>query len=95
MLLEGKTVLITGASRGIGRGTALECARHGANLALNWYKDRDGIDETIAAVEALGRRVVEIEGDVAERRSAPRFVSPDAKELGGVEVVVRNDGICT
>ena len=41
MLLEGKTVLITGASRGIGRGTALECARQGADLALNWYRDRE------------------------------------------------------
>ena len=70
MLLAGKTVLITGASRGIGRGTALECARHGADLALNWYRDREGIDETMAEVKALGRRVVEVECDVAERSSA-------------------------
>lgn len=94
MLLEGKTVLITGASRGIGRGTAIECARQGANLALNWYRDRDGIDETVAEIKALGRRVVEVEGDVAERGSATRFVSTAAKELGGVDVFVSNAGIC-
>jgi len=94
MLLEGKTVLITGASRGIGKGTALECARQGANLALNWYRDREGIDETLAAVKALGRRAIEIEGDVAERSSATRFVSAAAKELGGVDVFVSNAGIC-
>jgi L-rhamnose 1-dehydrogenase len=94
MLLEGKTVLITGASRGIGRGTALECARQGADLALNWYRDREGIDETVAAVKALGRRVIEVEGDVAERNSATRFVSAAAKELGGVDVFVSNAGIC-
>lgn len=94
MLLEGKTVLITGASRGIGRGTAIECARQGANLALNWYRDREGIDETVAEIKALGRRVVEVEGDVAERNSATRFVATAAKELGGVDVFVSNAGIC-
>src|SRR5580700_1907063 len=94
MLLEGKTVLITGASRGIGRGTALECARQGADLALNWYRDRDGIDETLAEVRALGRRVVEIECDVAERSSAARFIGKAVKELGHVDVFVSNAGIC-
>jgi len=94
MLLEGKTVLITGASRGIGRGTAIECARQGANLALNWYRDREGIDETVAAIKAVGHRVIEVEGDVAERSSAARFVSTAAKELGSVDVFVSNAGIC-
>ena len=94
MLLEGKTVLITGASRGIGRGTALECARQGADLALNWYRDREGIDETLAEVKALGRRVTEIECDVAERSSAARFIGKAVKELGRVDVFVSNAGIC-
>jgi L-rhamnose 1-dehydrogenase len=94
MLLEGKTVLITGASRGIGRGTALECARQGADLALNWYRDREGIDETLAEIKALGRRVTEIECDVAERSSAARFIGKAVKELGRVDVFVSNAGIC-
>jgi L-rhamnose 1-dehydrogenase len=94
MLLEGKTVLITGASRGIGRGTAIECARHGADLALNWFQDREGIDETMAAVRALGRKVIEVEGDVARRESAERFVGTAAQALGGIDVFVSNAGIC-
>jgi L-rhamnose 1-dehydrogenase len=94
MLLEGKTVLITGASRGIGRATAVECARQGASVALNWYRDRSGIDETIAAVEATGRRVIALEGDVAEPASAAKFVSVAARELGSVDVFVSNAGIC-
>jgi L-rhamnose 1-dehydrogenase len=94
MLLEGKTVLITGASRGIGRGTAIECARHGADLALNWYRDREGIEETMAAVESLGRKVIEVEGDVARRESAQPFVDAAAKALGGIDVFVSNAGIC-
>lgn len=94
MLLTGKTVLITGASRGIGRGTAIECARHGADLALNWFQDREGIEETLAAVRALGRRVVAVEGDVARRESAATFVAAAAQALGGVDVFVSNAGIC-
>src|SRR6185437_12720006 len=94
MLLESKNVLITGASRGIGRGTAIECARHGADLALNWLKDQEGIEETMAAVKALGRRVIEVEGDVAERESAARFIDTAAQALGGVDVFVSNAGIC-
>ena len=94
MLLQGKNVLITGASRGIGRGTAIECARHGADLALNWFRDREGIDETMAAVKALGRRVVEVEGDVAKRESAARFIDTAAQALGGIDVFVSNAGIC-
>jgi L-rhamnose 1-dehydrogenase len=94
MLLQGKKVLITGASRGIGRGTAIECARQGADLALNWFQDRAGIEETMAAVRALGRRVIEVEGDVAQRESAARFVDAAAQALGGVDVLVSNAGIC-
>lgn len=94
MLLEGKNVLITGASRGIGRGTAIECARQGANLALNWFRDREGIDETMTAVRALGRKVIEVEGDVARRESAQPFIDAAAKALGGVDVFVSNAGIC-
>ena len=94
MLLKGKNVLITGASRGIGRGTAIECARHGADLALNWFKDREGIEETLAAVRALGRRAVEVEGDVARRESAQPFIDAAAQALGSVDVFVSNAGIC-
>jgi len=94
MLLADKTVLITGASRGIGRGTALECARQGANLALNWFHDREGIDATVAQIEALGRRVIAVEGDVAERSSALQFIAAAAKGLGSVDVFVSNAGIC-
>ena len=94
MLLAGKNVLITGASRGIGRGTAIECARHGADLALNWFRDREGIEETMAAVRAHGRKVIEVEGDVAKRESAAQFVDAAAQALGGIDVFVSNAGIC-
>lgn len=94
MLLEGKTVLITGASRGIGRATAIECARQGADIGLNWFKDREGIEDVLAEIKRLGRRVVEVEGDVARPESAEQFVSAATMALGKVDVFVSNAGIC-
>ena len=94
MLLEGKRVLITGASRGIGRATAVECARQGADVALNWFEDRTGLEETLAELAPFGRRTIEVEGDVARMESAERFVAQAAAALGGVDVFVSNAGIC-
>lgn len=94
MLLEGKRVLITGASRGIGRAIAVECARHGADLALNWFRDRMGIDSTVAELESLGARAIEVEGDVALAESAEQFVARAVSTLGGVDIFVSNAGIC-
>ncbi|PSJ20080.1 short-chain dehydrogenase, partial [Halomonas sp. ND22Bw] len=53
MLLENKVVLITGASRGIGRATAIEAARQGADVALNTYRDDAAAAEVVAEIEAL------------------------------------------
>ncbi|WAC61460.1 SDR family NAD(P)-dependent oxidoreductase [Brevundimonas sp. SL130] len=94
MLLEDKVVLITGASRGIGRATAVEAARQGADVAINTYRDADAAAEVIAQVEALGRRAVAIDGDVALPESATAFVSEAVRALGRVDVFVSNAGIC-
>ena len=69
MLLAGKSVIVTGASRGIGRAIAIACAEHGADVALNYWRDNDATygkrgaaDEVAEAVTALGRRVIAVEG---------------------------------
>ncbi|ESQ74723.1 SDR family NAD(P)-dependent oxidoreductase [Asticcacaulis sp. AC402] len=94
MLLEGQKVLITGASRGIGRATAVMCARHGADIGLNVYRDPDATAEVVAEIEALGRKAFVYDGDVADADSAPAFVKGAAKALGGVTAFVSNAGIC-
>src|SRR3546814_7813595 len=66
MLLENKVVLVTGASAGIGRAVAIGCARHGADVAINFGRDTAGAAAAVAAIEALGRKAVAIQGDVAE-----------------------------
>jgi L-rhamnose 1-dehydrogenase len=94
MLLEGKTVLITGGSRGIGRATAVECARQGADVAINSYNDAAAARLVVAEIEALGRRAVAVDGDVALPEAATSFVDQATEALGRADVFVSNAGIC-
>ncbi|HEV7352217.1 MAG TPA: SDR family NAD(P)-dependent oxidoreductase [Brevundimonas sp.] len=94
MLLEGKTVLITGASGGIGRAAAIGCARHGADVAINYLNDEAGAASAVREIEALGRRAIAVRGDVADPDEAPRFVDAAVKAFGKVDVFVSNAGIC-
>ncbi len=94
MLLEGKTVLVTGASAGIGRAVAIGCARHGADVALNFARDVAGAESAVAEIEKLGRKGIAIQGDVADPATAKDFVARATEALGRVDVFVNNAGIC-
>ncbi len=84
-LLEGKTVLVTGGSTGIGRAAAIGAARHGANVAINYASSE---------VEALGRRGLAVKGDVALPETATNFIDAAVAAFGRVDVMVSNAGIC-
>lgn len=94
MLLEGKTVLVTGASAGIGRAAAIGAAQHGADVAINYARDEAGAAGAVAEIEALGRRAIAVKGDVAEPATAPAFVQAAVDAFGKVDVFVNNAGIC-
>lgn len=94
MLLQGQRVLITGASRGIGRATAIECAKHGADIGLNVFKDPEATASLVKEIEALGRKASVFDGDVADADNAEAFIATGVKELGGVDAFVSNAGIC-
>ena len=94
MLLEGKKVLVTGASAGIGRAAAIGAARHGADVAINYAGNDAAAEDVVRQIEALGRRALAIKGDVAEHATAGAFVSRAADTLGGLDVFVSNAGIC-
>ena len=94
MLLEGKTVLVTGASAGIGRAVAIGCAQHGANVALNFSRDVDGANAAVAEIEAQGRKGLAVQGDVSDPATAADFVGKAVEAFGRVDVFVNNAGIC-
>ena len=89
--LTGKTVLITGASRGIGRAIAHAFAKEGANLAL-CARGEEKLQEAAAEVRAEGVRVVAVSADVTKPDEVGRFVAQAAEELGRIDVLVNNAG---
>jgi L-rhamnose 1-dehydrogenase len=93
-LLAGKRVLITGGSTGIGAAAAVEAARQGADVAINYASSEARAQEVIAAIEALGRKGLAVRGDVAEPATAQDFVARAVAAFGGVDVFVSNAGIC-
>lgn len=94
MLLENKVVLVTGGSRGIGAAIAIESARHGADVAIHSNKGGEVAAGVIAEIEALGRRAIHVEGDVAKVESAAAFIGAAVEAFGRVDVFVSNAGIC-
>lgn len=93
-LLQGKTVLVTGGSTGIGRAAAVGAARAGADVAINYRSRDDEAAACIAEIEAAGQRGLAIQGDVADPETATAFVAKAAEAFGKVDVMVSNAGIC-
>jgi len=91
--LEDKTALVTGGGRGIGRGIALEFAREGADVAINYRRDREAAEKTAAEVRRLGRRVVVLQADVSDREAVEAMVAEAVGFLGGLDIVVANAGV--
>jgi L-rhamnose 1-dehydrogenase len=93
-LLEGKTVLVTGASAGIGRAAAIGAARHGADVVINFSRDEAGAAAAVAEIEALGQRGLSVKGDVSDPETAKDFIAKAVEAFGKVDVFVNNAGIC-
>ncbi|MES2337197.1 MAG: SDR family NAD(P)-dependent oxidoreductase [Pseudomonadota bacterium] len=93
-LLEGKTVLVTGASTGIGRAAAIGAAKAGADVAINYHSRDDDAQACVAAIEAEGQRGLAVKGDVADHATATEFVARAVEAFGKVDVMVSNAGIC-
>src|ERR1017187_1841203 len=90
MKLLGKTALVTGAARGIGRGCALELARAGANVAINDRERTPEAEAVVTEIEAMNRRSVLVEGDVFQRPSCESVVRRALDALGRIDILVSN-----
>jgi 3-oxoacyl-[acyl-carrier protein] reductase len=92
MKLTGKKALVTGSSRGIGRGIALELARQGAAVAVNYRSDLSAAEEVVAEIEALSGLGSCLRADVCDPREARRLVTEATCRLGGLDILVNNVG---
>lgn len=93
MLLEGKTALVTGASRGIGRAIALELAGAGADVVVNFAGNEAAAQEVVAAVEAIGRKALAFKANVGEAAQVEDMVSVTLERFGKIDILVNNAGI--
>jgi len=90
MSLDGKRALVTGGSRGIGRGIALELAGHGVNVAVHFYKNEEAARDTLAKVRDLGSDGCVIQADVSKPEEIRRMFDEVKTSLGGLDIFVSN-----
>jgi 3-oxoacyl-[acyl-carrier protein] reductase len=90
---EGRVVLITGGTRGIGKALALQLADEGASLALNYISRSEDAEQAVAEIEARGVRAVAIAGDVSQPEAAREIVAVAREALGSIEMLVTSAGI--
>ena len=88
--LLGKTALITGASRGIGRAIAIEFAKEGANIVINYSKDELGAEETLKILKGIGVVAYKIKEDVSSFKGAEKIIDFTLKSFGKIDILVNN-----
>lgn len=101
MLLEGKSVVVTGGSRGIGAGISRAMAKAGANVVINYFNENDaeygqtdGIEAVTKDIEALGQRVVAVDADISDPATSQKIVEAAVGAFGRIDVLCSNAGVC-
>jgi len=92
MRLKDKIAVITGASRGVGKAIALAYAREGANVVVNYASNEAAADQVVRDIEALGRKAVKIQGDVAKKEEARAVIQVAKDHFGRLDILVNNAG---
>lgn len=92
MNIEGKAAIVTGGGTGVGRATALELAKGGCSVLVNYSKSKDAAEETAAAVSALGGKGLAVQADVADDAACRRLADTALREFGRLDILVANAG---
>src|SRR5262245_49228753 len=92
MTLSGRTALVTGGSRGIGKAIALALAHAGCDVAVNYVSREADANATVDAVRAIGRRAIAVRGDVSKSAEIRAMLDAVERDLGLVDVLVNNAG---
>ena len=91
--LQNKTALITGSARGLGKAIAERYAALGANIVVNYSKDKTSADEVVSNITAMGAKVIAIQADVSKVADIERLFEEAKKAFGKIDIVVVNAGI--
>lgn len=92
-LFAGKTAIVTGASRGIGRATALRLAESGANVAVNYLNHKTDAEEVARLCEEKGVSAFAVQADVSSLRDAQRLTAETLEKFGKLDILIANAGI--
>lgn len=92
-MLSGKAALVTGASRGIGRAIAIDLAKNGADIAINFSGNEEKANEVVKEIEALGRRAFSIRANVASSDEVNEMIKEVIERFGRLDILVNNAGI--
>ncbi|MCT4594875.1 MAG: 3-oxoacyl-[acyl-carrier-protein] reductase [Anaeromicrobium sp.] len=93
MNLNGKTALVTGGSRGIGKAIALKLAQFGANIVVNYTSNSQKAEETVNEIKEMGKDAIALQANVAELGQIEELVKKAEEEFGNIDILVNNAGI--
>jgi 3-oxoacyl-[acyl-carrier protein] reductase len=91
--LSGKSAVVTGGSRGIGKAIALRLAAQGADVAFSYRGNADAASATVSEIEALGRKSLAVQADVTQPEAAEELIKAALEALGKIDILVNNAGI--
>lgn len=92
---HGKVAIVTGASKGVGKGVALQLARHGANVVVNYNSDRNGAEATAVEIRAMGVAAIVVQANVSVAAEVEAMCATVIKEFGRLDILVNNAGVQT
>ena len=91
--LDGQVAVVTGASRGIGRACAIELARHGASVVVNYVSNQEMAESCAKEIEDAGAKSLVVQADVSNADEAKRLIEAAEQEFGKVDILVNNAGV--